>query len=397
MINERIDRLIKKYEDVVIKHYHWLHAHPELSGQERETSAYIAAQLENMGLEPVKNVGGYGVTAVIYGRGDGKCVGLRADIDALPITECTDLPFASQTPGLMHACGHDSHTAMLLGTALVLNELRDTFSGCVKLIFQPAEENSIDCGAKKMIADGVLEKPHVDAMIGQHIDVLSDTGMISTKAGVISASSDRFFITLDGHGSHAARPHMGVDTIAIGAQIVTALQTIVARNVNPMDRSVITIGKINGGERYNVLANHMVMEGTCRNHSTAVRDMVEKRMEEIIKGIAEAMGATYTFRYVRGYSPVINSPEMVDLIHETVTNLYGEEKANIPCEPTMGGEDFSFFSEKVPSVYYRTGCHKEGTPVLSTHNEHLVVDEACFPVGMNVMVTSALKYLRNTI
>ena len=392
-MKKRIDDLIKKYEEKVIEHYKWLHAHPELSGQEKETSSYIANELRKMGLEPTQNVGGYGVTAVISGKGNGKCVGLRADIDALPIQEQTGLPFASQTPGVMHACGHDAHAAMLLGTALVLNELKDEFNGSVKLVFQPAEENSIDCGAKKMIADGVLENPHVDAMIGQHIDCLSDTGMVSTRPGVISASSDRFFITLDGHGSHAARPHMGVDTIVVGAQIVSALQTIVSRNVNPMDSSVVTIGKFNGGERYNVLANHVEMEGTCRNHNPNIRDMIEKRMEKIVTSIAKSMGAECSFRYIRGYSPVINAPEMVDIVEETVVELYGEEKANIPSESTMGGEDFSFFAEKVPSVYYRTGCHKAGTPVLSTHNEHLVVDTDCFPIGINVMVTSVIKYL----
>ncbi len=392
-MKKRIDELIKKYEEKVIEHYKWLHAHPELSGQEKETAAYIAAELRKMGLEPTENVGGYGVTAVINGKGEGKCIGLRADIDALPITECTGLPYSSQNPGVMHACGHDAHAAMLLGTALVLNELKDEFNGCVKLVFQPAEENSIDCGAKKMIADGALENPHVDAMIGQHIDCLSDTGMVSTKTGVISASSDRFFITLDGHGSHAARPHMGVDTIVVGAQIVSALQTLVSRNVNPMDSSVVTIGTFNGGERYNVLANHTEMQGTCRNHNTAARDMIEKKMESIVKSIAESMGAKCDFRYIRGYSPVINAPEMVNIVEETVVELYGKEKANIPSESTMGGEDFSFFAEKVPSVYYRTGCHKPGTPVLSTHNKHLVVDTDCFPIGMNVMVTSVLKYL----
>ncbi len=388
-----IEELIKKYEEKVFEHYKWLHAHPELSGKEKESAAYIASELRKMGLEPTENIGGYGVTAVINGKGEGKCVGLRADFDALPITECTGLPYSSQNPGVMHACGHDAHAAMLLGTALVLNELKDEFNGCVKLIFQPAEENSIDCGAKKMIADGALENPYVDAMIGQHIDCLSDTGMVSTKTGVISASSDRFFITLDGHGSHAARPHMGVDTIVVGAQIVSAIQTLVSRNVNPMDSTVVTIGTFNGGERYNVLANHTEMQGTCRNHNTDARDMIEKKMERIVKSIAESMGAKCDFRYIRGYSPVINAPEMVDIVRETVVELYGEEKANIPSESTMGGEDFSFFAEKIPSVYYRTGCHKPGTPVLSTHNEHLVVDTDCFPVGMSVMVTSVLKYL----
>lgn len=392
-MKKRIDDLIQKYNEKVIEHYKWLHAHPELSGQEKETASYIANELRKMGLEPTENVGGYGVTAVINGKGSGKCIGLRADIDALPITECTGLPYSSQNPGVMHACGHDAHTAMLIGTALVLNELKDEFNGSVKLVFQPAEENSIDCGAKKMIADGALENPRVDAMIGQHIDCLSDTGMVSTKKGVISASSDRFFITLDGHGSHAARPHMGVDTIVVGAQIVSALQTLVSRNVNPMDSSVVTIGTFNGGERYNVLANHTEMQGTCRNLNPDIRDMIEKRMEKIVTSIAESMGAKCSFRYIRGYSSVVNAPEMVGIVGETVAELYGEEKANIPSESTMGGEDFSFFAQKVPSVYYRTGCHKPGTPVLSTHNEHLVVDTDCFPIGMNVMVTSVLKYL----
>ena len=393
MRKERIASLIKKFEEAVLEHYHWLHSHPELSGQEKETAAYIVAKLREMGLEPTENVGGYGVTAVIQGKGPGKCVGLRADIDALPITECTGLPFASQYSGVMHACGHDTHAAMLLGSALVLNELKDTFDGCVKLIFQPSEENSADSGAKRMIADGALENPHVDAVIGQHVDTLSDTGMISTRAGVASAASDRFFITLDGQGSHACRPHMGVDTIVVGAQIVSALQTIVARNVDPQGSAVVTIGKFNGGDRYNVLASHVEMEGTCRNYDPATRDMIEHRMEEIVKGIAGSMGAGYEFRYIRGYSPIMNAPELVELVRETVVELYGETKANIPNKAIMGGEDFSFFAEKVPGVYYRTGCHKPGEPVFSTHNEHLVVDPDCFPIGMQVMVECALKFL----
>lgn len=393
MNDKRVEELVKKVQETVEEHYHWLHAHPELSGQEKETAAYIAAKLREMGLEPTENVGGYGVTAVIQGRKPGKCVGLRADFDALPITERTGLPFSSQNPGIMHACGHDTHAAMLLGSALVLNELRDTFDGCVKLIFQPSEENSADSGAKRMIADGALENPHVDAMIGQHVDSQADVGMITTRPGIASAASDRFFITIDGKASHAARPHLGVDAIAIGAQIVSALQTIVARNVDPLANSVITIGKFNGGERYNVLASHVEMEGTCRNHNPAVRDMIEHRMEEIVSGIAKGMGAGYKFRYVRGYSPIINAPEMVELVCETAVELVGKEKLKIPVDVGMGGEDFSFFAEKVPGVFYRTGCHKPGAPNWPAHNEHFVVDPACFPVGMQVMVTSALKFL----
>lgn len=393
-MHNRISALIETYTETVTQHYYHLHAHPELSGQEKETAAYIAAQLRKMGLHPTENMGGYGVTAVIEGRSKGKCIGLRADIDALPIAEQTGLPFASQNPGIMHACGHDAHAAMLLGTAFVLNEMRDAFDGCVKLIFQPSEENSADSGAKKMIADGVLENPHVDAIIGQHIEVLEDTGIISTRAGVASASSDRFFITLKGTGSHAARPHMGVDTIVVGAQIVSALQSIVSRNVDPRQSAVLTIGKFNGGDRYNVLANHTHMEGTCRNLDPHSRDLMEAKMETIVKSIAQSMGAECDFRYIRGYPSIMNAPQMVELVRETVTELYGEEKVNIPNQISMGGEDFSFYAEKVPAVFIRTGCHKPGTPVLSTHNEHLVVDMDCFPIGIRVMATTALKYLQ---
>lgn len=393
MTRERVKTLVIKYEETVVKHYQWLHAHPELSNQEKETSAYIAAELRKMGLEPREHVGGYGVVAVIEGKGPGKCIGLRADIDALPMTECTGLPFASQNPGVMHSCGHDTHAAMLLGAALVLNELRDTFNGCIKLIFQPSEENSADSGAKRMIADGALENPHVDAVIGQHIDPQSDTGKIAARPGPASAASDRFFITVEGKSSHAARPHMGIDAIAVGVQIASVLNTILARNVGSMDSSVLTIGKFNGGERYNVLASRVEMEGTCRNYTPAVREMVEKRMGDIVKGVAESMGAKAELNYIHGYAPLVNDAGMVDLLGEIAAEICGAENVTIPNEASMGGEDFSFFAEKVPGVFYRTGCHKAGEPIWSTHNEHMAVDPACFPMGMQVMVNCALTYL----
>ena len=260
MDKKRVESLVNKYQETVVKHFHWLHAHPELSNQEKETAAYIAAELRKMGLEPTEGVGGYGVVALIEGKGPGKCVGLRADIDALPMTEATGLPYASQNPGVMHACGHDAHASMLLGAALVLNEMRDSFDGCIKLVFQPSEENSADSGAKRMIADGVLENPKVDVMFGQHIDPTTEVGVISSAPGAISAASDRFFITIDGKSSHAARPHTGVDAIAVGAQVVSALNTIISRNVDPTVSSVITIGKFVGGDRYNVVAGRAEME-----------------------------------------------------------------------------------------------------------------------------------------
>ena len=388
----RTTTLLKEYEQTMLNHWKWLHAHPELSGQEQNTAVYVADQLRSIGLEPKKNVGGYGVTALIQGSKPGKCIALRADMDALPITEATGVPFASTTPGVMHACGHDAHTAMLLAAAYVLNQMKDELHGCVKLVFQPSEETADNSGAKRMIADGVLENPHVDAIIGQHVNPTRNTGVFTLLPGAMSAASDRFFITVRGQSCHASKPNSGVDAIVVGAQIITALQTIVSRNVNPVDSCVITIGKVTGGTRYNVLAGELTMEGTCRNLNPKVRDSMPRRMEQIIRGIAHGMGAEYEFRYVKGYSPIINDPDMFRLVRNTAVELFGEENVATP-EPSLGGEDFSFYAEQVPAVFYRTGCYKEGTPTYPVHNEHFLPDERSLYPGALVMIASALNFL----
>lgn len=392
-MKEKLDALIQKYTETVQAHFRWLHTHPELSGQEKKTAAYIASVLRDMGLEPMEGIGGYGVVALIHGKAPGRCVALRADMDALPITEATDLPYKSQNLGVMHACGHDAHVAMLLGVAMVLNELNDAFTGCVKLIFQPSEENSADSGAKRMIAAGVLENPHVDAIMGQHIDALAETGTISTRPGVASAASDRFYIEVEGVASHVARPHLGVDAITVAAQIIMTLQTVVSRNVDPRKSAVIGIGQIEGGERYNVVPSHVRMAGSCRTLDPNTRDLVERRMRETVQGIADAMGAKCNLQYDRGYPSIINQPELVELVRQAAVPLCGKEHVNIPKEVGMGAEDFSFYTEHVPAIYFKTGCHKPGTPRWSSHNEHMVVDPACLPIGMQVMATCALLYL----
>lgn len=384
--------LLKQYEQTMLNHWKWLHAHPELSGQEKETASYVAARLREMGLEPREHVGGHGVVALINGAKPGKCLALRADMDALPITEATGVSFASTNPGVMHACGHDSHTAMLLGAAYVINQMRDELYGSVKLIFQPSEETADDSGAKRMIADGVLENPHVDAIIGQHVSPNHTTETFTILNGTVSAASDRFFITVRGQSCHASKPNNGVDAIVVGAQIITALQTIVSRNVNPADSCVITIGKVTGGTRYNVVAGKFTMEGTCRNLNPEIRDAMPQRMEQIIRGITQGMGAEYEFRYVKGYSPIINHPDMFHLVRSTAAGLLGEEKIATPA-PSLGGEDFSFYAEQVPAAFYRTGCHKEGTPLWPVHNEHFLPDEHALYHGAHVMIASALNFL----
>ena len=269
-----VKELVAGYWEQICRHRRYFHENPEPSHCEKETAAYISAALREMGLEPIEHVGGYGVIALIRGEGAGKCVALRADFDALEVQEQTGAPFASRKSGFMHACGHDMHAAMLLGAAWVLNELRHTFSGTVKLIFQPAEEDAAASGAKAMIAAGCLTEPPVDAIFAQHIWPSLPTGTIGVRKGSMMGASDRFFITVHGKAGHGGKPDEGIDAIVIAAHIVTALQTIVSRNVSPMGNAVVSVGKIGGGTRYNVIADAVHMEGTCRSVDSRVRSML---------------------------------------------------------------------------------------------------------------------------
>lgn len=424
MRNERVAELVRKYTDTMLAYRKEMHMHPELSHEEKETAAYIAARLKEMGLEPKTGVGGYGVTAVIEGTAPApagaaaesavgaasgpvsaelaaaaankpKCVGLRADIDALPIMEETGLSFASQNPGVMHACGHDTHAAMLLGAAHVLLDMRDAFCGKVKLVFQPAEEDAADCGAKKMIADGALEDPHVDAMFAQHVAPDFPTGTIICGPSAMSASSDRIYITVRGKKSHGSRPEDGVDAIVIAAQIISTMQSIVARVVGPHDCTVLTIGTIKGGSRYNVIADEVVMEGTCRNLNPAVRDKVEEKLRHIVTGVAESMGGYAEFKYLRCYSPTLNDPAKFEIVKEVTADVIGPDALYVPKQANLGGEDFSFFAEKVPSAYYQLGTTAPGKPYYPVHHGKMVPDEKALSIGMEVMVNCALKFLNS--
>ena len=389
-----LENKITSVWDGMVKHRRWLHENPELSGQEKNTAAYIAKCLREMGLEPTENVGGYGVTAVIEGKAPGKCLGLRADFDALEIQEQTGLAYASRNPGVSHACGHDTHTAMLLGTAQILNEMRDQFCGSVKLLFQPSEENAADSGAKKMIADGALENPHVDAVVGQHVKPNYPVGTIALAKGTMTASSDRFFIRIGGKTSHGSEPHSGVDAVTIGAQVISALQTIVARTVDPQDSVVITIGKVSGGSRYNIIADSFEMEGTCRTHNVNVQKQLPDRMESIIKGVAEGMGGTYEFTYVKGFIPLVNNANQVELVCRTAQKVLGDGKVTIMEKASMVGEDFAFFANEVPGAFYYVGCRKEGEDFYPLHNSRFAPDEEAMKTGIKLMVSAALEYLK---
>lgn len=389
-----LEQKVSDISDAVIQHRRWLHENPELSGQEKNTAAYIAKCLREMGLEPTENVGGYGVTAVIEGKAPGKCLGLRADFDALEIQEQTGLAFASKNPGVSHACGHDTHTAMLLGAAQILCSLRDRFNGSVKLLFQPSEENVASSGAKKMIADGALENPHVDAVLGQHVQPHYPTGTIALKSGAMTASSDRFFIRVGGKSSHGSEPQSGVDAVMIGAQVISALQSIVSRSVDPQDSVVLTIGKVSGGSRYNIIAESFLMEGTCRTHNPAVQQQLPGRMEAIIKGVTEGLGGTYEFTYIKGFIPLRNDSELADFVCRNAQKLLGDDKVTVMEKASMVGEDFAFFAKEVPGTFYYLGCQKEGEDFYPLHNSRFAPDEEAMKTGIKLMVSSALEYLQ---
>jgi amidohydrolase len=372
-----------------------LHEHPELAYQEFRTSGIVADRLRALGVEDVRTgIAQTGVTGLIRGRkgGDGPTVLLRADMDALPIHEENEVDYRSQTPGVMHACGHDAHTAMLLGTARLLMERRDDFAGTVKLLFQPSEELPPG-GAKPMIDAGVLEDPKVDAAFGIHIAQDSPVGVIEVRPGPAMAAADRFSITIRGKGGHGAKPQDTIDPIVIGAQIVTAMQTLVARNIDPTQEAVVTVGVFKAGQAFNVIPDTAELGGTVRTFTAANRDYLERRIEELVRGIATAMGAEVDFSYVRGYPATVNDPAMTELVRQEASRVVGEEGVR-DGDLMMGAEDFSYFLEAVPGAFWFVGSQNpERGLVWGHHHPRFDLDEAAMAIGMESMVNVALRFL----
>lgn len=389
-----VKALVEQYLGLITDYRRQIHMHPEASHQEQETAAFLAQTLHSIGLSPQTGVGGTGVIALIEGSGPGRCVALRADIDALPISEHTGLSFASKNPGFCHACGHDMHAAMLLGAAHVLYALRGSFCGCVKLIFQPAEEDVTCSGAAAMIRDGVLENPKVEAIFAQHIWPYYPVGSAAIRDGAMMAASDRFTIKIKGKSTHGSAPEDGIDAISVAAQTVCALQTIISRNVSPLDSAVISVGTISGGDRYNIIANEVRMEGTCRTLAPAVRDRMPQMMERVISGVASAMGADATLEYHLGYSPTINHPDMFRLLSGAICDAVGEENLCIPKNSALGGEDFSFYCELIPGAMLWLGARDPEKEFYPLHNGCLSPDERALPIGTEILVRAALDFLK---
>lgn len=371
------------------------HQHPELGFEEFRTSEIVAEHLASLGLEVQRGVGKTGVVATLRGTGPGPTIALRADMDGLPMDDQKQVPYRSQVPGKAHACGHDAHTSILMGTAQFLIEQNIPFKGNIKFLFQPAEEGL--AGAEAMIKDGVLDNPKVDAIAGLHVFYGVPTGRVTVVRGVAMAASDRITIKVIGKGGHAAHPHRSVDSVSVTAEVISALQHIVSRQTDPLESAVITIGQIQGGSASNIIAPEVVLNGTVRTLNESIRKEMPERIERVVKGVTEALGATYEFTYKMGYPTVINDDGMVDLMWSAAEEVLGKGKVEL-VKPSMGGEDFAYYTHHVPGVFFRLGAGSAEKNIEYPHHHPLFdIDEDALPIGVAMLSQIALTYLeKNT-
>ncbi len=373
------------------------HMHPELSNREERTSRIVAERLRALGLEDVKTgVGRYGVTALLKGAKPGPVVAVRADMDALPIQETNDVPYKSQTPGVKHACGHDVHTTVELGVAEILSKMRGEINGTIKFIFQPAEEGAPsgeEGGAALMIKEGVLENPRPQAIFGLHTEPNLQAGQIGYHSGPAMASSDTFTITIRGKGAHGAQPQMGIDAVVVASEAVLALQHIRSRRIDPLEPLVITVGTIQGGQRFNIIAGEVKMTGTLRTLNDQVRERSQALMRETLLNITAAYGATFELSFDNGNPVTYNEPLLVERTLPTMRRILGEKNA-VAIKPFMPAEDFSLYQKVIPGFYYFLGVGNTAKGITAGwHTPNFDVDEESLVVGVKVMANVLLDYL----
>jgi amidohydrolase len=388
VINQ-IKKLSGKYTKDIINLRRDIHQNPELSFKEFETSKLIYKKLKSLKLDNVQKIGGTGVTAFLSGSRGRKCVGLRADLDALPILENTGLPFSSKNRGVMHACGHDAHSAMLYGAALILSDMRKDLNGKVKFIFQPGEEKNPG-GASILIKNGILENPKVDAIFGQHIITGKPAGSLGFCPGAMMASQDELYITITGKTGHGAKPHTTIDPIVTASQFVLALQTIVSRITNPYEPIVITIGKIEGGSATNIIPAEVRLAGTIRTLNEKLRKKSLTLIDRTLKGITASAGANYKFEISPGYPELINH-EKLTAFAENAANEFNGKKNVFKAERFMGAEDFAFYLKKVPGTFYWIGIGSTS----DIHTPTMKLDESVLPIGAGFLAYLAWSYLKN--
>ena len=387
MEDRELRALVEAQRDWIVGMRRRLHRIPERGFQEFKTQQAVTDALREIGV-PYTTERTW-VIGLIEGALPGDVVALRTDMDALPIEEPEGCPFRSEHPGMMHACGHDAHTAMLLGAAKVLYGLRDRLRGTVKLLFQPAEET--DGGAEPMVAAGAMEHPHVDRVYGLHVMPRLPVGTVETRAGTLNASTDSVCITVHGRAGHGAYPESSADAIVCAAQVITALQTLVSRNLSPLASAVLTLGVIEGGTAGNIICDRVTLRGTLRTANAGIRAMMERRMTEVCRGVAAAMGCTAEVHVDAGYAALVNDPAEAARVSRVGARLFGSANMLEKQEPSMGGEDFSFFSDCAPGAFFHIGCSpvdQENPAPL--HSRDFALDEDCLTIGTLMHVALVL-------
>ena len=409
-IRSDLDRLADQLEPKVIEWRHDIHEHPELGNREFRTSGIVAEHLKALGFEVKTGVAHTGIVAVLKGGKPGPVVALRADMDALPVTEEVDLPFASKVKttwagketGVMHACGHDTHVAILMGVAEALSKVRDQLPGTVKFLFQPAEESpppGEEGGAALMVKQGAMENPHVDAVFGLHITSAAETGTIGYRAGPFLAAMDIMRITVQGRTTHGSAPWTGVDPIVAAAQIVLGLQTIVSRQINvTQEPAVITIGGIDGGNRFNIIPDKVEMVGTIRTFDEKMRDDIHKRVKLTVESIAAASGATATVTIDKPYDVTINDQALTERMLPTLQRVAGESNVKLRAKIT-GSEDFSFFARQSPGLFIFLGGTPKGTDmskVAYNHSSRFFVEDSAMKLGVRALLNLTVDYMESS-
>jgi amidohydrolase len=394
MLKEKVQALVESNHAEVVGIRRHLHAHPELSFSEYETSAFVKKQLDLLGIEwaPLADTG---IVALLKGdKPSESVIALRADMDALPITEANDVPYKSQNVGVMHACGHDVHTSSLLGVAKILSQLKTEFGGTVKFIFQPAEEK-LPGGASLMIKEGVLENPKPEAVIGQHVMPLIDAGKIGIRSGKYMASTDEIYVTVTGKGGHGAQPQQNIDPVVITSHIIIALQQIVSRIADPKLPTVLSFGKVIANGATNVIPNEVYLEGTFRTMDEDWRAEAHKRMKKMSEGIAESMGASCNFNIVKGYPFLINEEKLTAQVRAFAVEYLGEENV-LDIDIWMAAEDFAYYTQVADACFYRLGTRNEARGITSSvHTPTFDIDENALKTSVGLMTYTALKQLGN--
>ena len=386
-LKARIDATAARVSPGLVELRKKLHQHPELAFEEHETAKVVKGFLEKLGLSVKAGVGKTGVVAVLQGGRPGRTIGVRADMDALPIHEQTGLPFASRLPGRMHACGHDVHTVIALGVAAALAEMKDRLQGRIKFIFQPAEETL--SGARAMIADGVLQEPDLDLILGYHNWPAVQAGRVGYNTGAVTSAADAFDITLKGRDGHGAHPHLAVDALAAGAHFVSQLQTVVSREVKPVSPAVVTVGEFHAGRTRNVIAGTAELKGIVRTLEPGLSERIEAAVRRMLEGIKTGMRVDYTLAWNRMAPALRNDPDVLEKVLSSAREALGAENVLELPEPSMGSEDFAWFAQRVPAAHLRIGAKIDGLDT-AIHRSDYDCNELAIPVGIRVLARAAL-------